>query len=158
VRVASPAPGGTGPAGTGGRYPPPLAGRVGPVRGATPCGTPADPSRQGRGRPPSRQGRGRPPPPLAGRVRPNSERVPRPWRDGFASLTGLPREGRVLRRIFVGSLSPRRGESGPTKIRALTRPARGGGRWGGASLTGKRPRPPYGGRDMGRRADLTKIL
>ena len=58
-------------------------------------GTPADPSRQGRGRPP----------PLAGRVRPNSERVPH----GFASLTGQTRParggGRVLRRIFVGSLS-----------------------------------------------------
>ena len=54
-------------------------------------GTPADPSRQGRGRPP----------PLAGRVRPNSERVPH----GFASLTGQTRParggGRVLRRIFA---------------------------------------------------------
>ena len=36
-----------------------------------------------------------------GQIRPNSERVPH----GFASLTGQPREGRVLRRIFVGSLS-----------------------------------------------------
>ena len=33
-------------------------------------------------------------------------RLPRPWRDGFASLTGLPREGRVLR-----------SRSEPTKIR-----------------------------------------
>jgi len=44
-----------------------------------------------------------------GQIRPNSERVPRPWRDGFASLTGQTRParggGRVLRRIFVGSLS-----------------------------------------------------
>ena len=31
----------------------------------------------------------------------NSERVPRPWRDGFASLTGQTRQGRVLRRIFA---------------------------------------------------------
>jgi len=34
--------------------------------------------------PPGAGDAGGPVPPLAGRVRPNSERVPRPWRDGFA--------------------------------------------------------------------------
>ena len=86
----------------------------------------------------------------------NSERVPRPWRDGFASLTGQitrpPSDFCPVRdaKILVSDFCVPHG----AKIRALTRE----GRWGGASLTGKRPyyakasltgkrpRPPYGGR------------
>ena len=52
--------------------------------------------------PPGAGDAGGPVPPLAGRVRPNSERVPRPWRDGFAAP--------------------------PTGGGTQTRPARGGGR------------------------------